>query len=225
MKSRMQVGYLDMNNQGLPVRTEARRRTQDERSAATIEKLSNATIKLIAEVGYVNMTTMLVAQRAGVSRGALLHHFASKADLVKHATGQMWAQVTTASREMRRQELIDKLDADTLVETVWTGLMTDTYVSVTIDMMTAARGDSELSEHVETWMRRMFASYRKTANEIFAASGMSQEDSEALIILVTSTLRGLRVAQMIEPDLSKAKAVRRMLADQIRAQLSPGNKT
>jgi hypothetical protein len=74
-------------------------------------------------------------------------------------------------------------------------------------------------------MRRMFASYRKTANEIFAASGMSQEDSEALIILVTSTLRGLRVAQMIEPDLSKAKAVRRMLADQIRAQLSPGNKT
>lgn len=200
--------------------TDTRRRTQDERSAATIKKISEATIALIAEVGFVNVTTTMVAKRAGTSRGAILHHFPSKAELVKHATGDMWAQVTAASRDMREQAATSELDADALVDAVWTGLMTDTYVSVSIDMMTAARGDADLAAHVDTWIRRMFVSYRKTAKLIFAAKGLSEEDSETLIILITSALRGLRIAQMFEPGADRTLAARSMLADLIRSYMA-----
>lgn len=216
----MLIWNKKMNVQDMPQNAEPRRRTQDERSAATIKKISEATIELIAEVGFVNMTTTMVAKRAGTSRGAILHHFKSKSDLVKHATGAMWAQVTAASREMRERDLSSDLDPDALVDAVWTGLMSDTYVSVTIDMMTAARGDEDLSAHVDMWMRRMFASYRKTAKQVFAASGLNEAESETLILLVTSTLRGLRVAQMIEAEADDSRVARAMLADLVRAYLA-----
>lgn len=216
----MLIWNKKMNVQDMPQNAEPRRRTQDERSATTIKKISEATIDLIAEVGFVNMTTTMVAKRAGTSRGAILHHFKSKSDLVKHATGAMWAQVTAASREMRERDLRSDLDPDALVDAVWTGLMSDTYVSVTIDMMTAARGDEDLSTHVDMWMRRMFASYRKTAKQVFAASGLSEAESETLILLITSTLRGLRVAQMIEAEADDSRVARAMLADLVRAYLA-----
>ncbi|RXV66905.1 hypothetical protein C6W92_01565 [Roseovarius sp. A46] len=199
-----------------------RRRTQDERSAATIEKLCNATISLIAEVGYANLTTTMIARRAEISRGAILHHFDTRADLVKRATGGMWASVVEAAAAIRADHRAGGLTAEEFIERSWTGLMTDTYVSVTIDMMTASRGDADLRQHVEGWMRRMFSSYRRTAREVFGDSGLTPEEAETLMLVVTSSLRGLRVGQMIEPDPARARAALALLAEVIRTRVSTG---
>ena len=67
----------------------SRRRTQAERSATTREALLDATIACVVELGYVNTTTSRVAERAGVSRGAQVHHFPTKADLVYEAIGHL----------------------------------------------------------------------------------------------------------------------------------------
>src|SRR5204862_5492808 len=61
------------------------RRTQAERSAATQALLLDATIDSLVEVGYANTTTTGIAERAGVSRGAQMHHFPSKGELVAAA--------------------------------------------------------------------------------------------------------------------------------------------
>ena len=53
----------------------ATRRSQAERSASTRQALLDATIACLVEDGYANTTTSRVAERAGVSRGAHLHHF------------------------------------------------------------------------------------------------------------------------------------------------------
>src|SRR5579885_2239947 len=58
------------------------RRTQRERSAAMRSRLLEATIDCLYEVGYSRTTTIEVAARAGVSRGAQLHHFPTKKRLV-----------------------------------------------------------------------------------------------------------------------------------------------
>jgi len=200
-----------------------RRRMQDERSAATIEKLCRTTIALIAEVGYANLTTTMIAQRAGISRGAILHHFETRTDLVKQATGGMWASVVEASAAIRADHRTRGLTADEVIDRAWTGLMTDTYVSVTIDMMTASRGDRDLRAHVESWMRRMFESYRLTAREVFGAAGLPGEEAETLMLVMTSSLRGLRVAQMIEPDAAQARAALAMLSDLVRWRVTAGD--
>jgi AcrR family transcriptional regulator len=64
---------------------ERRRRTQAERRAATRTALLDAAIECLVAEGYANTTTRRIAERAGVTPGALQHHFASKAELLGQA--------------------------------------------------------------------------------------------------------------------------------------------
>src|SRR3954464_2789270 len=61
------------------------RRSQAERSATTREALLDATVACLIEDGYAHTTTSRVAERAGVSRGAHLHHFQTRTSLVAAA--------------------------------------------------------------------------------------------------------------------------------------------
>ena len=71
----------------MPVATEAKsvkpaRRTQAERSAAMRARILKAAVTCLYKQGYGATTTVSVAALAKVSRGAMLHHFPSKADLM-----------------------------------------------------------------------------------------------------------------------------------------------
>ena len=48
---------------------------QAEKSAMTRSAILEATIQCLLELGYANTTTALIANYAGVSRGAMMHHF------------------------------------------------------------------------------------------------------------------------------------------------------
>jgi AcrR family transcriptional regulator len=70
----------------------SKRRTQAERSAATREALVTAGRELFGARGYAEVGTEEVVRAAGLSRGALYHHFADKAELfaaVLHSVGEM----------------------------------------------------------------------------------------------------------------------------------------
>src|SRR3954451_22561836 len=55
---------------------------QEERTRAMRQRLLEATLQCLVERGWSGTSTTLVSERAGVSRGAQLHHFPTKADLV-----------------------------------------------------------------------------------------------------------------------------------------------
>ena len=57
------------------------RRTQAERSATTTEQLISAARRLFAEKGFPATSIDDIVREAGVTRGAMYHHFASKEDL------------------------------------------------------------------------------------------------------------------------------------------------
>src|ERR1700682_1902920 len=64
------------------------RRSQAERSATTRDALLDATIACLVEDGYANTTTSRVAERAGVSRGAHLHHFQTRRESARRARAE-----------------------------------------------------------------------------------------------------------------------------------------
>src|SRR5689334_22411522 len=58
------------------------RRSQAERSAGTQARLLDATIECLVERGWAGTSTTEIVRRAGVSRGAQVHHYPTKEDLV-----------------------------------------------------------------------------------------------------------------------------------------------
>ena len=187
------------------------RRSQEQRSNEMTEKLRTATIQLIAEVGYVNTNTVNISRRAGVSRGALLHHYANKSDLVIDATSKMWNYSVLATQLLCKKLTHREMDIDAFVDGLWRESFDETYVSVTIDIMIAARGDKKLAQHLDTSLAEMFTAYRAAAAVLFKNAGLNAAQQEVAMTVIVSLLRGLRVQEMMRPDAELAEAVRKAL--------------
>lgn len=71
---------------------------QAEKSQATRSQILDATLQCLVELGYTQTTTEKIAQKAGVSRGAMTHHFKSRAD-VFHAAAEYITDLRAAEYE------------------------------------------------------------------------------------------------------------------------------
>lgn len=120
------------------------RRTQEERSAHTRSRLLDATVESLIEVGYARTTTTEVCDRAGLSRGAQLHHFPTKAELVVAAVahlaerrfGEMFMEAKRLAQASR-----DPLEA--ALDLIWASFQGPLFHAA-LELWVAARTDVEL---------------------------------------------------------------------------------
>src|ERR1700710_1489395 len=105
----------------------APRRNQAERSAATRQALLDATLECLVQDGYANTTTSRVAERAGLSRGAHLHHFQTRDALVAAAMERLAQRrgevllAEAAKLPAGRERLVKVLDL------LWSGYASPLY--------------------------------------------------------------------------------------------------
>src|SRR5437868_14953598 len=134
----------------MPVRAP---RTQQQRRDETRRALLDAAVESLIDVGFARTTTLEVQRRAKVSRGALLHHFPSKAELLVAAVDHL--------AEMRARELkafasqLPPADepalpspggdarTDAVLGLLWQ-CFSGTFFQVAMELRTAARTDPEL---------------------------------------------------------------------------------
>jgi AcrR family transcriptional regulator len=88
------------------------RRTQKQRSAATRAALIKAARRLFTERGYEAVATEEIVREAGVTRGALYHHFGDKASLLDTVYERIEAESTErVARVVLGSELHSPLEA------------------------------------------------------------------------------------------------------------------
>lgn len=120
------------------------RRTHADRRAATRTVLLEASIASLLEEGYASMSTRRVAERAGVSKGALQHHFAGKSELlseaVRHLRGQI-AQDMFAQGAPDAPSLQERLKQ--LLDRIW-AMRKGPLFQAQAELLLAARSDPEL---------------------------------------------------------------------------------
>ena len=123
------------------------RRTQEERSNATRERLLDATIDCLIEYGYAGTTVARIAERAGVTRGAQVHHYPTKADLVVAALRHLaLRQVQQSIDELPRIQRAGDA-AGAMLDMLWRIHKGPLFAAV-VELWVAARTDPELAAHV-----------------------------------------------------------------------------
>ena len=69
---------------------------QAYKSSSTRQQILDAAVHCIVHLGYPNTTTMMIAEQAGLSRGATLHHFPSKNDIITATVEYLFEKRTRA---------------------------------------------------------------------------------------------------------------------------------
>ncbi len=124
------------------------RRTQAERTAAMRTRLLDATIECLVTYGYAGTTTPRVAQLAGVTRGAQIHHFRSKEDLVVAAIEHLAQQrAQGAIRELGRVQASPD-PVSMVLDFLWEAHQGPMFVA-TLELWVGARTDPVLAAQIE----------------------------------------------------------------------------
>jgi AcrR family transcriptional regulator len=121
-------------------------RTQQQRRDETRRALLDAAVESLIEVGFARTTTLEVQRRANVSRGALLHHFPSKTELLVAAVdhlAEMRARELKVFAAQLPDERASRARTDAVIELLWQ-CFSGTFFQVAMELRTAARTDPEL---------------------------------------------------------------------------------
>jgi AcrR family transcriptional regulator len=190
------------------------RRSHAERSHATQQDLITATIQVIAERGLENASTFEIAKLAGVTPGALQHHFANKKALILRAATELvhsddlgghlavWPDLALPLRQ-RAHEAIN---------TAWNLTYgRPNYVTMWSIFM-ACRTDPELLHHMaderEALRVRMASGFLRAFPELDALP-----DPQSVANLIFSALRGMGVQEMFAPPAQLCAGQRAVLVE------------
>jgi AcrR family transcriptional regulator len=189
---------------------------QAERRRITRGKLLDATIDSLIEVGYARTTTVEVGERAGLSRGAQLHHFPSKADLLV-ASIEHLADERSKEFELELTKRLEQGDdpVDAMVDLLWS-MFSDRIYWATIELMVAARTDPELLEKLEAFERslgtRIYAAFK-------TLTGVQGREAKGYLEMTLYFMRGLAMERIFRQNEAHYAHLLKQWKEQLRVLL------
>jgi len=183
------------------------RAPQQERSRLTRQRLLTATVDCLIEFGWSGATTTVIADRAGVSRGAQLHHYPTRAALVLAAVEHL-AELRAAELRVeaaalgdlapheRHQRVLDMLAAS------FTGHL---FVAA-LEVWVAARTDAELRAALIPLEAKVGREMHRLAVDLLGADESKPGVREA-VQATLDLLRGLGVANLLTDDSARRDAL------------------
>jgi AcrR family transcriptional regulator len=194
-------------------------RTQEERSSATRAALLDATIDCLVDYGYAGTTTTRVAERAGVSRGAQMHHYQRKAPLVVAALLRLAERRRRELLDRAERELPDHPDPAAALDILWSTFSGPLFTAA-LELWMAARTDPELAEHLLPAEREIGRGARRTARQLCRADE-PDPDFDLALELAGNAMRGIALQQLLNPSPARCKRQLDFLKQTISAHLTP----
>jgi AcrR family transcriptional regulator len=199
------------------VTTVESREPQQNRSRATRARLLESAITCLAELGWSASTVSVVAEHAGVSRGAAQHHFPTREALFTAAL----EHVTTERGEQMRRELHDRraeMDTRAIVDLVF-DLFTGTFFRAALMLWVAAAAEPPLREQIVPLEARIGREVHRVVVELLGVD----EQLPGVRETVQATLdlaRGLGLANLLTDDRARRERVARQWAAMLDSTLT-----
>ncbi|WP_282606162.1 TetR/AcrR family transcriptional regulator [Pelagibius sp. Alg239-R121] len=172
---------------------------QEARSARMRERILTATLDSIHELGYQNASTTEIASRAGVSRGAMLHHFPTKEVLIGSAVESLLEAEITDLRGIADDYAHKKLTIDDFVDYLWSRFSGRLFM-ITIDFLSSARTDEKLREAVIPVSLNFHKSLNEIWSQFFTYRKTSPHKVQILLNTTLCLMRGMGVQTIVRND-------------------------
>lgn len=178
---------------------------QEERTRLMRLRLMEATVELLVERGFSGTTTTLVSERAGVSRGAQLHHFPTKNDLVVAAVAhiteirgsELEAAAARLPRGPGRTEAVMHMLGEHFSSPVFTAAL---------ELWVAARSDATLLAAVAPLEQHVGRETHRLTVELLGADE-SRPGVRELVQATLDLVRGLGLANTISDDAARRRRI------------------
>lgn len=172
------------------------RRTQAERRAATKGKVLAATIECLVDRGYADTSTRHIAREAGVTVGALQHHFESKAELMAAALQHLGDQMADEFLAHAPAEGEPRERLAQLLDRLWEVHRSPLF-EAGVELWVAARTDPALQDAIDAVSRdfqlRIAQGMLQTFPDLVAQPGFAER-----VMVGLATLRGLAMPGLAE---------------------------
>jgi AcrR family transcriptional regulator len=186
---------------------------QEERSAETRRRLLDAAVACLHERGYAKTTTVEIASRAGVSRGAQLHHFPTKDELLTKALEHVFdlrtEEVKALTAELPAGDPAARLHA--LIDLLWTIFKGPTFYAW-LELIVASRTEKTLREPVLAASRNLGERVRHGFAHVLDWPAEHEEELEGLVRLVLGQLEAMAMERELYAEGDDPEEFRKTLA-------------
>ena len=163
------------------------------KSAHTRARLVEATIRCLLKFGYSGTTTPKVAAEAGLSRGAMLHHFENGGALMQATIAEL---LDRRLRAFRRAVANPSSDVRTLVRTYWKQLLSPAFAAF-IELAIAARTDKSLARILEPAQADFRERWYELAVQLFPSWQQDRNAFDLALALTQNTVEGMAINRLI----------------------------
>ncbi len=183
--------------------------TQAERSAVTTEKLLGATVVSLVERGYRGTSTPEICRRAGVSRGAQLHHYPTKEALVAAAVEHLLSQRVFELQTRLASAPAGVLDLEDAASFLWKVYTGATFYAW-LELVVAARTDEELRRVVAALDQRLVVKAEQLVQKFLLPYVDDPLRITATTRLILAIFDGLATHRILSHDDALAKEALRV---------------
>ncbi|MFG3354315.1 TetR/AcrR family transcriptional regulator [Streptomyces sp. NPDC048001] len=187
---------------------------KQDRSRATRQRLLQAAVDCLAEVGWAGSTVSVVAERAGVSRGAAQHHFPTREDLFTAAVEYVAEERSGALRELAPRDRSEVVAA--LVD-----LYTGPLFRAALQLWVAASDEEQLRPRVTELEARVGRETHRMAVRLLGADESVPGVRETVQGLLDMA-RGLGLANLLTDDEARRRRVVAQWAELVDGALGHG---
>jgi AcrR family transcriptional regulator len=176
-------------------------RSRSERSADSRLLILDAAVACLVQDGYAGASTLAVQARAGVSRGRLLHHFPSRAQLLvaaaQHLSTTQLAETQRRAAALMADQPAGRERVDRAIDLMWATFQEPPFWAA-MELWTAARTDPDLKAALRSEERRLRAAIRAVADGIWGPEiAVAPLYAELCEVLFTS-MRGVAMVYAFE---------------------------
>jgi AcrR family transcriptional regulator len=162
------------------------------KSAQTKARLVDAAIRCLVKYGYADTTTPKVAEEAGLSRGAMLHHFENRSQLMQETIIELHHK---RLRALRRSAGSQDHRVHTQVRAYWEQLRSPNFVAFQ-ELALAARTDKELAAILEPVRAEFRKRWYELAIELFPEWQRDLKAFNLALALSQNLLEGLAINRL-----------------------------